>query len=223
MSPKVVDKQEKKEQIVGAAIHAFAKKGFAKTTINDIAAAAGIGKGTVYEYFKNKEEIIDYTFNYFMHSMQFDIEEILLSRIPALEKFRSILLLFSDTKNWGSAEIMELMLDFWAEGIKSKGSRNKLLKDMHRFYHSYREIFTDIILEGMSDGSFRKDINPGYVATMVVGALDGIMIQWLLDQENIDFQEVIKNIEITILKGISATSGHAENEITGEMNDEDES
>jgi AcrR family transcriptional regulator len=202
MCAKIVDKEEKKDHILKAAIGEFAKKGFTRTTISNIAGAAGIGKGTVYEYFKNKEEIINYSFNYFMRFMQFDIEAILIKAMPAREKMEGILDLFSDMNNWGSADFIELMFDFWSEGIKSKDARGGLLKDMNKFYRSYREIFADIIVQGMGDGSFRKDINPGYIAAMVVGCLDGIMVQWVLDKEAIDFSEALKTIKTTILRGI---------------------
>jgi AcrR family transcriptional regulator len=202
MCAKVVDKEEKKDRILKAAIGEFAKKGFAKTTISDIAQAAGIGKGTVYEYFENKEEIINYSFNYFMRFMQFDIETILIAEISAREKLEQILDLFSDMNNWGSTDFIELMFDFWSEGIKNKNSRGGLLKDMNKFYRSYREIFADIIVKGMGDGCFRKDINPGYIAAMIIGCLDGITVQWVLDKEAIDLSEAIKTIKSTILKGI---------------------
>lgn len=204
MCAKVVDKKEKKDQIITAAVREFAKKGFAKTTINEIAEAAGIGKGTVYEYFKNKEEIIQSAFAYFMHSMQFDIEAILIAKTTAKEKMEQVLDLFSDMNNWGTVEFIELMFDFWSEGIKSQNSRGGLLKDMNKFYRSYREIFADIIVQGMSEGSFKKDINPGYVAAVTVGSLDGIIVQWVLDKETIDFSEAVQTIKTTLLKGILA-------------------
>ena len=55
--PKIIDKEEKKSEIFDAAMRAFAKKGAAGTKIQDIAEEAGVGKGTIYLYFKNKEEI----------------------------------------------------------------------------------------------------------------------------------------------------------------------
>lgn len=202
MCARVVDKKEKKDQIITAAVREFAKKGFAKTTINDIAEAAGIGKGTVYEYFKNKEEIINSAFAYFMHSMQFDIQAILIAETNAKEKIEQTLDLFSDMNNWSTVEFIELMFDFWAEGIKSQDSRGGLLKDMDKFYHSYREIFADIIVQGMSEGIFKKNINPGYVAAVIIGALDGLILQWVLDKANVDFAQAVKTIKSLLLKGI---------------------
>ncbi len=203
MSAKVVDKKVKKDQIIGAAVQVFAKKGFAKTTINDIAHAAGIGKGTVYEYFSNKEEIINQSFRYFMRAMELDFQEILIQEITGKEKLIRILEGFSQLMNSEILELVELMLDFWAEGIKTKNSQGILMEEMNRFYHSYREILADVIIEGMGDGSFRKNINPRSVASMIIGTLDGVFVQWILDKKSIDYQEMVRTVTFTVLNGIA--------------------
>jgi TetR/AcrR family fatty acid metabolism transcriptional regulator len=200
----VVDKKEKKDQIIDAAIREFARKGFSKTTINDIANAAGIGKGTVYEYFSNKEEIVHETFRFFMHSMEPDFQEILISGVPAKEKLENVLNGFSHFISSEYRELMELMFEFWSEGIKDKGSKGVMFDEMIKFYHVYREIFADIIIEGMGDGSFRKDINPRSTAAVIVSTLDGLLVQWILERESLDFQDILKAVTMTVLNGIAA-------------------
>jgi len=203
MSAKVVDKEEKKDQIIRAAVQVFAKKGFAKTTIHDIAIAAAIGKGTVYEYFSNKEEIINQSFRYFMRAMELDFQEILIQKITGKEKLSHILEGFSQLINSETMDLVELMLEFWAEGIKTKNSKGILMEEMNKFYHSYREILADVIIEGMGDGSFKKNINPRSVASMIIGTLDGIFVQWILDKNSIDYQEMVRTVTFTVLNGIA--------------------
>ena len=53
--PKIVDKKKKREKILETAITVFAKRGIANTKITDIAEAAQVGKGTIYEYFHSKD------------------------------------------------------------------------------------------------------------------------------------------------------------------------
>lgn len=55
---RIIDKEEKRLEIASAAIESFARKGIAQTSIDEIAKSAGVAKGTVYLYFKTKEEII---------------------------------------------------------------------------------------------------------------------------------------------------------------------
>ncbi|MCP5048280.1 MAG: TetR/AcrR family transcriptional regulator [bacterium] len=203
MAAKVVDKKEKKDQIIGAAIGEFIKKGFAKTTINDIAKAAGIGKGTVYEYFSTKEEIINHSFGFFMRALELDFEATLLTDLSPIGKLKRILTGFEKFIDSEHQEQFDLMFDFWAEGIKSKVSKGVIFQELDKFYHAYREVFADIIIDGMKDGSFRKDINPQSVAAMLVGSLDGIMIQWALDREHFDYHNVVKTISFTLFNGIT--------------------
>jgi len=203
MCAKVVNKKEKKDKIIGAAIQVFAKKGFAKTTINDIANAAGIGKGTVYEYFSNKEEIINQSYRYFMRAVEFDFQEILIREITGKEKLIRILEGFAQLMNSETMGLVELMLDFWAEGIKNKNSKGILVEEMNKFYHSYREILADVIIEGMGDGSFKKNINPRSVASMIIGTLDGVFVQWILDKNTIDYEEMVRTVIFTVLNGIA--------------------
>jgi hypothetical protein len=99
---------------------------------------------------------------------------------------------------------MELMFEFWSEAIKDKGSKGMMFEEMIKFYQVYREIFADIIIEGMGDGSFRKDINPRSTAAMIVGTLDGLMVQWILERETLDFLDILKTVTITVLDGITA-------------------
>ena len=56
MAPKRVDREEKQQAIVGAAVEVFARRGFTAATIEEIARTAGLGKGTVYQYFHSKDD-----------------------------------------------------------------------------------------------------------------------------------------------------------------------
>lgn len=200
----MVDKKEKKDLIIEAAIREFIKKGFPKTTISDIARAAGIGKGTVYEYFSTKEEIIEQTFEFFVRSLEMDFEAVLITDLTPREKLERIFHGFIDFMDSQANEMIELMFDFWAESMKSADQdRNSIYNEMKKFYQSYRTIFADLIVEGMSAGTFRKDINPKSAASMVVGALDGIIVQWVLDRDSYDYTNVIKTIADIFIKGIS--------------------
>ena len=202
MSPKIVDKKEKKDQIVLSAINVFVEKGFEKTTINDIAQAVGIGKGTIYEYFKSKEEIIGYSFKYFINTMDIDFERILLSKVKADQKLIQILHSMTGFVNPDSEPLIKLMMNFWGEAMRSQDAKNIIFNDMRKFYHSYRSIFSDIVLEGIEDGSFRKDIDPKHFASLIVGMIDGILVQWILDKNRVKIKTFFSTITRVLLKGI---------------------
>ena len=74
MAPKVIDKQEKRKQIIKAAIRVFARLGLPNTKMLQVAEAAGIGKGTIYEYFKSKDELFIAAFHAFIEESGAHIE-----------------------------------------------------------------------------------------------------------------------------------------------------
>lgn len=205
MSAKIVDKKEKRELIIRAAIKLFAQKGFARTTISDIALAAGTGKGTIYDYFKTKDDIIHNSFYFFVKELEFDFEAILLSSIPAIEKLKQVFDTFTRTMQLSeNRQLMELMFDFWAESIKSVQAKNILFREMNIFYQAYRKLCEDLITDGINEGSIRKDVDAKTMATIILGLNDGIMVQWLLDK-SIDFSKTMQEMVRMVLEGISAT------------------
>ena len=201
MSPKIVDKEAKRQEILHAAISIFARKGFLKTTINDIAVEAQIGKGTIYEYFPTKEDLIHQSFSFYINSLTHDFEPILLKEVSAREKLKEIFEVFSSFINH-SPDVLELMVDFWAEGMKGHSSKGLILEDMRIFYQLYRSIFSKLLADGVADGSFRSDIDTEALAGILVGTLDGILVQWFLDRESLSYNIMVTSFADAILNGI---------------------
>jgi len=200
----IVNKEKKREDIILAALMVFAEKGFSRTTIKDIAEHAGIGKGTVYEYFNDKDEIIYSSFSYFLSIFETDMEKILLSDRSGINKFNELVLTMTKIIESEQKKLLDLMFDFWAEGIRSN-SKGPMLEEMQKFYTLYRKIFTDVISEGMADGTIRKDIDPDATASLIVGMLDGIVVQWILDKKNFKVGEIQKVIPGLLINGVGET------------------
>ena len=85
MSPRIVDKEQKKRKIIAAALKVFASKGYKATRTSDIAEAAGIGKGTIYEYFRSKEELIEAIFESLFLDYELRLEELTESYLAPVE------------------------------------------------------------------------------------------------------------------------------------------
>ena len=203
MTAKIIDKEEKRERIIRAAIKLFARKGFARTTISDIARAAGIAKGTVYDYFETKDEIIQQSFFFFIKELEFDFESILLSPLPAIDKLKQVFESFSQTMQLeANQQLLELLFDFWAESIKRSETKTRLFREMDVFYKAYRKLCEDLIRDGIREGSFRRDLDPKTMAIIILGMNDGIMVQWLLDK-SIDFDKTMKEMVRMVLDGIT--------------------
>ena len=200
MSALIVNKIQKKEEIILAALEVFAEKGLSNSTIKEIADKAGIGKGTIYEYFKDKNEIIHSSFFYFQKLFEFDMENILLSEENGASKLKSLMISILSIIKSENKDYLDLMFDFWAEGIKGH-EKGVMLAEMNKFYKSYRKLFEDVLREGIEDGSIRKDIDPFETSSIIIGTMDGIMVQWILDKKIINLKKIEKNLINLILNG----------------------
>lgn len=90
LSRKERDRLRNKEAILKAAVHLFAQKGFAETKLEDVAALAEFGKGTLYNYFENKDDLFLSTFDYAVGNVLDFLYEQLASVSDPLERIRLI-------------------------------------------------------------------------------------------------------------------------------------
>lgn len=203
MSAIIVDKKEKQKQIVQAAVRVFSRKGFARSTISDIAEEAGIGKGTVYEYFESKKAVIHQTFNTFMQELTPDFEDLLQLDLPAQEKIIRMITGYSRIlESKENQDLIGLIFDIWAEGIRSFDARQTLEIEMNQFYREYRCMIGTVIDQGIQNGEFRRDITAELAASIIIGFLDGILVQWILDKKGFPLQSALQASIKTILYGI---------------------
>lgn len=196
---KLVDRKEKREKILEAAISVFAKKGTAKTKAADIAESAQIGKGTIYEYFESKDELIAAAFNYVMEKA----ENIVASRISSLEdpweKFTAYLRIWKEIIQGEFKDYMEIMLDFWAEGIRAKKEISPF--SLEKIYDENRTALKIILDECVAQDKIHP-VNTLFVSSIILGALDGLMIQWIIQPGILDIDESLTELEHLILRGL---------------------
>lgn len=201
--PKIVDKEEKRYQIIEAAVRVFAKHGVPNTKMVQIAEAAGIGKGTIYEYFKSKEELFHAIIAMFMQNMDTQMENNIRQLGDAKEK---LLACFNEWGNIFESEFMdfaEIMLDFWAECLR-KGDRNSI--DLNEMYEGYRKQLKEILDEGVEKGVFKPDIQTHVLASIIIGGVDGIMIQWILNKSLFSPREAVEQFAKVTIDGITINS-----------------
>jgi len=118
MSPKLVNKEEKKREIAFAAMQVFSEKGVVNTKISDIAVCAKIGKGTIYEYFKSKEDIFIFVFEILFSQIFTEISTVVNKSNSPSEKLKQIISLSVSSFMDNPYNMAEIMLDIWAEGIR---------------------------------------------------------------------------------------------------------
>jgi AcrR family transcriptional regulator len=197
--PIIVDKKKKREKILEAAVKVFSKKGRTATKISDIAEEAGIGKGTIYEYFQSKDEIFSATFNYFMEKQEEVITRRLFLIHDPLEKLRAYFSAWTEVLEGDYLEYLEIVLDFWAEGVRKGDDSWKI--DLNVLYAENIKIL-ESLLSGCAASGEIKIVDNKLLAAAMLGALDGLLIQWIMDRDSFQIRKAIQLFVDTMIEGL---------------------
>ena len=181
VSIKTAARGEKRPLILQAATEVFAEQGFASVTVAEIADHAGIGKGTVYEYFSSKDELLFAVFKWMNDKIFERIRSLLDEGGSTRERLQRLLDLGAQI-SLEQVEMQAVVLDFWStsRGTKVEERYNQACLTTFR---AYRRLVADVIHEGQTTGELRSDVDPEAVAVMVVAAMDGLGVHIFFDRE----------------------------------------
>lgn len=178
-----LSRDEKKALIIRAAAGVFAEKGFVKTLMAEVAAAAGIGKGTVYEYFRSKDDLFFAVYESVIQESS-GTADAALARAGRKDAAGKLLALNKAIAAWIAAHkhLYTLSLEFWAASISaSPVMRRRFEQSVRDIYATFRQNVTGILQEGVVAGTFKKNINAGAVASAILGSWDGLGLQAWFD------------------------------------------
>ncbi len=201
MTPKRVDKDEKRQEIIHAAMLVFSDKGVANTKIADIAKVANIGKGTVYEYFKNKDDIFVNVFDMVIAQTLSEISEAIKDLEDPSNKLRQIFSLSISSLANDHFDMALIMLDIWGEGIRKNRENINSIFNIEQIYNDYRSMVAKILQEGIKKGYYHE-MNTTVVASIFIGALDGISLQRLMQKDLFDLSTLTDDFINLFLNGI---------------------
>ncbi len=193
MSPKLVDKTEKINEIAVAALNLFAQKGYAATSVEQIAESAGIGKGTVYEYFPSKEEIFVHAINNWIMNLINRMVEMTRDIEDPVERLKSFIEMVKDVVNADEPDPKKLFADIDQQTFMPGGAfykRRQVIKDMRS---TFCGIVMDILLDGVSKKVFKPEIarDVSRIAVNLLAYLDGICMHYLIMEEYREFEDQV--------------------------------
>lgn len=174
------DRGDKRSRLVRAASAVFAEKGYASTRVADIAGRADVGKGTVYEYFSSKEELLFAVFELINHNITTRMNSVLDDDEPTQEQLFNLLRLGAEVIT-EQVDLQPVVLDFWAAS-RGSGIEERYRESVVASYTFYRKLVADFIRSGQDRGEFRKDIDAEALAATVVATVDGLGIQLYFDR-----------------------------------------
>lgn len=168
---------DKRAAILRAASSVFAEKGYFNSKVADIAKAAGVADGTVYLYFKNKDDILHSLFDRAMEEFIADGRRELGLLTKPEDKLRRIAELHLE--RLGADREMAIVFQ-----VELRGS----IKFMQEFsaagFSEYLDIIRNTIAEGQKSGAFRSDIKPVVAAKIFYGALDEMVTNWIISSKS---------------------------------------
>ena len=190
---------EKYQRILDAAVAVFAEKGFFVSRISDIADRASVADGTVYLYFKNKDEIlataINTAFDGFMKTAR---EE--LSKLPKpSERLRRLAYLHLQAlgSNRNLAVVFQMEL---------RQSTRFLSRFSHEHLVEYFNLVREAIRDGKASGEFRGDLPEKIAANCFFGALDEMVTSWVLSEKDYPLANVSDSLLDILLTGMRTAS-----------------
>lgn len=168
---------DKREAILRAAIKVFAGKGYFNSKVADIAGAAGIADGTVYLYFKSKDEILHSIFDRAMAEFIAEGKKE-LAEIPSPDKrLRRIAELHLE--RLGADRDLAIVFQ-----IELRGSTKFMQEFSAAGFAEYLDIISKTIKEGQMSGVFRTDLKPVVCAKILYGSLDEMVTNWILSNKS---------------------------------------
>lgn len=198
--PKIVDKEQKRKEIAKAAIDIFAQKGFENTTIQEIAKAASIGKGTFYQYFETKEHVLMEVAMEIFRKMENSIDSSFLSLSDPRKKLKSLMI-----ETMGAVDEMEKVFNVYMElfliHMRSGGYGIPLLV-LEDMLVMMRKLVSDIILDGKKRGIFKQNVDHKAISIYLVASLDGVAMHYVMDKSKFDTKKIVKDFMDVFFKGL---------------------
>jgi TetR/AcrR family fatty acid metabolism transcriptional regulator len=166
---------DKREAILRSAIKVFAQKGYFNSKVSDIAKEAGIADGTVYLYFKSKEEILHSVFDRAMEEFIAEGKKEIAELQTADERLRRIAQLHLE--KLGADRDLAVVFQ-----VELRGSTKFMEEFSGGGFAEYLDIIKKTIEEGQKSGVFRKDLKAITGAKILYGALDEMVTNWILSK-----------------------------------------
>jgi TetR/AcrR family fatty acid metabolism transcriptional regulator len=192
-------KKVKRQLIIDAAIEVFSRNGFQNSTISEIAQKANVAEGTIYQYFKNKEDLffsipIDKTKEFFN-----ELELHLQGIHGAGNKIRKFVWYYlyhlQDNPDYARALMLEMR-------VNTNFAKAKAFEAYRPLTHKILEI----IQEGQEDGSIRKDTGEYMIRHLILGMLEHIVTRWLLKGGKGDLLDHYEEVVELLIQGVREPS-----------------
>ncbi|WP_349924959.1 TetR/AcrR family transcriptional regulator [Bacillus altitudinis] len=188
-------KRPKYMQIIDAAVVVIAENGYHQSQVSKIAKQAGVADGTIYLYFKNKEDILISLFKekmgQFIERMETDIQKKPSAKEKLLLLIREHFRLLSQDHHLALVTQLELR----QSNLELRQKINEVLK-------GYLNMLDSILTEGKKTGEFRQNLDVRLARQMVFGTIDETATTWVMNDQKYDLTALAESVHDLLLNGI---------------------
>ena len=198
MTDRSIAQEERRRQILAAAVRVFARSGYHGSRVGDIAEEAGVAHGLLYHYFSSKEEVLQTVFRENWGELIERFRAVEATDEPAREKLAGIAKILLRT--WrNDPDLVTVMVREVARSQQLQGQ----VEDIREAF----AIVQRVIEEGQAAGDFRPDLDARLASWVVYGGLEEVLTGWVLGQLPAGEEEVARAERTAIdlaLRGLSA-------------------
>jgi TetR/AcrR family fatty acid metabolism transcriptional regulator len=187
----------KREAILRAATRVFARNGYFNSKVADIARAANVADGTVYLYFKSKEEILHSIFDQNMAEAIGSGRKLIEKINDPKEKLRRIAMLHLE--RLGADRDLAIVFQ-----VELRGSTKFMQESSAAGFAEYLGLLRKTFEEGQRCGVFRKDLNAKLVSKILFGALDEMATNWIVSKRSYKLEPMAEVVMDVFLNGVNS-------------------
>ena len=187
----------KYKQIIDAAVIAIAENGYHQAQVSKIAKQAGVADGTIYLYFKNKEDILISVFQEKMGVFVDNLQDIIKNGSSSSEKLAQMIenhfKVLSDDRHLATVTQLEL-----------RQSNKEVRLKINAILKEYLKLLDEILIEGMLSGEFNPTMDVRLARQMVFGTIDEITTTWVMNEYRYDLLALSSKVTQLVLNGLKA-------------------
>ncbi len=197
MTTRTAGRRDKRARILESAMKIFAEKGFFSATVAQVARAAGVADGTIYLYFKSKDELLFALFDEKMAQLLAEARTETQAGENGLDRLQRVMMLHlrlvEENPELARVLILELR------------QSSTFLKDYDKAQlAAYLGLLWRLVRQGQDEGTIRRDVSAHTVSRAIFGALDELALGWLLAQRKFSLEKVAEEVVGLFVTGLAS-------------------
>lgn len=189
------NQKPKYQQIINAAVKVFALYGYNGAQIAKIAEMANVADGTIYLYFKNKEDLLIRLFENKMGGLIENIEQAIKKKNDVHDKLHTLISLH--------LKLLEEEPDLAiVSQLELRQSKKELREKNNLILKSYFTVIDSLVKEGIKSGNFQRNIEVATTRNFIFGAIDQAVTSWIMKDRNYPLQQEVEPLHQLLLNGL---------------------